>query len=187
MLALLTVQASRQVELARIGNLVAGDEPWPERAGAGKILAGGDGEFLIVSHRAIDQDRIAGDVVEGVFGRDVTPALADDQRQLAFIIEIIRYAWADHGAVMADQRVGEADEHARLLRQFAAYLRRMGAVLGARAEEFSRLRDHTQEFYVGELSVVLGVLRVLVHRLHGAGGERGAQARMPDAVVQSDD
>src|SRR4029077_15717854 len=110
MLDLLAVQPRRQGELARIGNLVAGAEPRPERAGTGKILAGGDGEFLIIAHRAVDQDRIAGDMVEGVFGRDVAPALADDQRQLAFVIEIIRYARADHGAVVTDQRVAEADE-----------------------------------------------------------------------------
>src|SRR5580700_8945211 len=139
MLDLLAVQPRRQGELARVGNLVAGDEPWPERAGTGKILAGGDGEFLIIPHRAVDQDRITGDVVEGVFGRDVAPALADDQRQFAFIIEIIRYARADHGAVVADQRVGEADEHAWLLRQFAADLRRMGAIIDTGAEDFRRL------------------------------------------------
>ena len=161
--------------------------PRPERSGAGKILAGGDGEFLIIAHRAVDQDRIAGDVVEGVFGRDVTPAFADDQRQLAFIIEIVRYTGADHGAVVADQRVGEADEHARLLRQFAADLRRMGAVIDAGAEDFFRARDHRSEFHVGELAVGLGVFRSLAHGVHRAGGERGAQICVPDAVIQGDD
>src|SRR5580700_1916709 len=170
MLDLLAVQPRRQGELARIRNLVAGDEPWPERAGTGKILARGDREFLIIPHRAIHQDRIAGDVVEGVFGRDVAPALADDQRQLAFIIEIIRNARADHRAVVADQRVDKADEYARLLRQFAADLRRMGTVIDTGAEDFPRLWDHRRELYVGELAVGLRVFRGLAHRLHGVGG-----------------
>ena len=63
----------------------------------------------------------------------------------------------------------------------------MGAVIDAGAEDFFRLRDHRQEFYVGELTVGLGVLRCLAHGVHGAAGERGAQARLPDAVVQRDD
>ena len=116
----------------------------------------------------------------------MTPAFADDQRQLAFIIEIVRYARADHFAVVTDQRVGEADEHARLLRQFAADLRRMGAVIDAGAEDFLRVRNHRQEFYIDEPAVGFGVLRSLAHGVHGAGSERGAQVRLPDAVVHGD-
>ena len=123
-LHLLAVEPRGQRQPARIGNLVGGDEPGAERPGAGKILARGDGEFLVVAHAAVDEAGIAGDVVERALGLDVAAGLADDQRQLALEIEIVGYRWPDHFAAVADQRVGEADEHARLLRQFAARPRR---------------------------------------------------------------
>ena len=63
----------------------------------------------------------------------------------------------------------------------------MGTVIDAGAEDLFGTRNHRQEFYVGELAVGLGVLRSLAHGVHGAGGERGAQTRLPDAVVQGDD
>ena len=122
-----------------------------------------------------------------MLGLDVAAGLADDDGKLAFEVEIVGYRRPHHLAVVADQRVGEADEHARLLRQFAAGLGGVGAVIDAGAENFFRLRNHRQEFHVGELAVWLGVSRSLAHGVHGAGGKRGAQARVADAIVQSDD
>ena len=49
-LHLFAVESRRQRQPARIGNLVGGDEPRAERPGTGKILARGDGEFLVVAH-----------------------------------------------------------------------------------------------------------------------------------------
>ncbi len=119
MLHLFAVEPRRQRQPARIGNLVGGDEPRPERAGAGKVLARRDGEFLIVAHAAVDEAGVAGDVIERVLGLDVASGFADDDGEFAFEIKIVRHHRPDHLAVMADQRVGEAHEHARLLRQLA--------------------------------------------------------------------
>src|SRR4029079_15179547 len=52
-LDLLAVQPRRQSELARVRNFVAGDDPRPERAGAGPVLAGGDRELLVVAHATV--------------------------------------------------------------------------------------------------------------------------------------
>ena len=113
--------------------------------------------------------------------------LADDQRQLAFEIEIVGDLGPDHLAAVADQRVGEADEHARLLRQFAAHFGGVGAVIDAGAENLVRLGNERQEFYVAELMIGLGGLCRLAHRLHRAGRERCAQIGLADFVVQRND
>ena len=49
------------------------------------------------------------------------------------------------------------------------------------------MRNHRQEFYVGELAVGLRFFRSLAHGVHGAGGERVAQICVPNAVIQGDD
>ena len=55
-------------------------------------------------------------MVERAFGFDVAAGLADDDGEFALEIEIVGHRRPHHLAVMTDQRVGEADEHARLLR-----------------------------------------------------------------------
>ena len=88
-LHLLVVEPRHQCELARIGDFVGGDEPWAERAGAGKVLAGGDGKLLIIAHAAVDEAGIAGDVIERVLGLDVPSGFADDDGEFALEIEIV--------------------------------------------------------------------------------------------------
>ena len=117
----------------------------------------------------------------------MTAGLADDQRQLALEIEIVGHRRPDHLAAVADQRIGEADEHARLFRQFAAHLGGVGAVIDAGAENLVRVGNERQEFDVAELVVGLGVLRRLAHRLHRAGRERRAQIGLADFIVQRND
>ena len=112
---------------------------------------------------------------------------ADDQRELAFEIEILGDLRPDHLAAVADQRIGEADEHAGLFRQFAAHFGGVGAVIDAGAENLVRGRNQRQEFDVAELVVGLGGLRRLPHRRHRAGRERRAQIGLADFIVQHDD
>src|SRR4029077_5839337 len=106
---------------------------------AGEILAGRHREFLIIAYAAIDEAGVSGDVFERAVERDVTSAFADHQRQLALEIEIVRHLGPDQLAAMADQSIGKADEHARLLRQVTAHLASMRAIIDAGAENFIRM------------------------------------------------
>src|SRR5204863_927683 len=64
--------------------------------------------------------RIAGDVLVRLFLRNSAPRLADHQRDLAFVVELLRYARAYQGFARTDERVGRTEKHARVLRRFAA-------------------------------------------------------------------
>jgi hypothetical protein len=113
-LDLFAIKPRRQSKAARVRNFVGGDQPRPERPGAGKILARRHREFLIIAYAAIDEAGVAGDVLERAVERDVTSAFADHQRKLALEIEIVRDLGPNELAVMADQSIGQANEHARL-------------------------------------------------------------------------
>src|SRR5262249_18892493 len=65
-----------------------------------------------------------------------------------------RHGRADHLAVMADERIGKPQEHARLLRDFPSGLARVRAVVDAGAGDHVRIRNYREEFDGGEL--VLG-------------------------------
>src|SRR5262249_60134104 len=108
----------------RIGNLIGGDDPWTERAGGGEILSRSHREFLIVAHAAVDEAGVAGDVLERALDRDMAATASDDDRKLALEVEALRHHGANHLAVVARQRVGEADGHARRVRPPAARPRR---------------------------------------------------------------
>src|SRR5262249_46312361 len=129
-----------------------------------------------------------GHVLKRALGRDVTTAAADHDRELAFEIEELRHRRADELALMADQRVGETNEHAGLLGQLAPGLGRVRAVVYAGAKNLFRIRDGRQPCDVGELAVGLGAvdgLSDLVERGHPQGI---AQARVTaaEALVQGD-
>src|SRR5581483_10070016 len=111
--------------------------------------------FLIIAHAAVDEDRVAGDVVERAFDRNMAAALADHHGELALVIEMVGELGADHLALVADQRVGETDEHARLLGQLAAHFGGVRLVVHAGAEDFLGLRDHRQEADLRQLVVRL--------------------------------
>ena len=181
------VQPRGEREPAGIGNFVGGDEPRSKRTGAGPVLARGDGEFLIVAHRAVDEDRIAGDVVECALGRDVSAGFADDERQLALIVEIVGQFRPDHGAAVANERVGKADEHAWLFRQLARHFGRVRAIIDAGAENFVRLRNNGEELDVGELSIGRSAVRRPAQSLDAVRCERSSEARPPHFGVQRDD
>src|SRR5215469_2495284 len=162
-LHLRAVEARREHEASRIGNFVAGDEERAERSGAREILAGGDGEFLIVAHAAVHKARVAGNVIERSLDRNMPPAAANHHRELALEVEMRRDFGADHLAFMSDQRVGAADEHARLLGDVAPGLARMRAIVDAGTGDELRVGNDGQEGYVGELAIGA--------RLGGRGGD----------------
>ena len=74
--------------IGRIAELVGRHQPRPETAGALEILAEAELPVvaLIFAHRTFVIAGIAGDMIEGVLAFDVAAGLADDHRQLAFVI-----------------------------------------------------------------------------------------------------
>ena len=84
---------------------VGGDEYRTERAGAVEILA--DRPLrrleLIVAHRDVVEDRIAGDVVERLTSRDMAAALADHGDELALIVELVGDSRANDRRAVADE------------------------------------------------------------------------------------
>ena len=79
------------VRKARLpGDFVAGDEPRAEAAGRKEVLAGGERvRDLIVAHRGIVEAGIARDMIHGHIACNVAAWFADDQRQFAFIVEVV--------------------------------------------------------------------------------------------------
>ena len=169
---------------SRIGDFIAGDHPRAERTGGGKILARRHGELLIVAHAAVDEAGIAGDVIERALDRNVAATASDDDRKLALEVEALRHRGANHLAVVAGQRVGESDEHARLFRQLAPGLGGMGAVIDAGAENFRRLRNDRQKSYFIEPAIGRFALRNVAHFFQCTGGERRAKAGLRDFIVE---
>ena len=84
-----------------------------------------------------------GDVIERVALRDVPAGLADDQHQLALIIELRRGARAHQRRVVADKGARRAHEHARIFRRVLAVLVFGVAVrvVDADADDLFRRRD----------------------------------------------
>ena len=147
-LHLLAVEAGGQRQPGRVGNFVGGDDPRAERAGRGKVLAGGHRELLVVAHAAVHETGVARDMLQRALDRDVTAARPDHHRKLAFEIEVLRDRRTDHLAVVAGQRVGKPDEHARLLRQFASGLGGVRAIVDAGAEDLVRIRNRRKQLNV---------------------------------------
>src|SRR6185295_929939 len=84
LLAYFAVHAQRQRYVERIGDLVGGDDPGPERAERVERLAH-DALFL-AAHDKVEQARIAEDVIERGRERNVATTLADDNRELALVM-----------------------------------------------------------------------------------------------------
>ena len=82
-----------QGQMLGIGDLVFRHQPGAERACADKILARRDllRMLLVVADRAVVEDGITGDMIEGVGLRDVSATLADDDREFAFPVKIVRH------------------------------------------------------------------------------------------------
>src|SRR5437764_3645274 len=187
-LHLLAVEPRRERQLLRIAKLVGGDHPGPERTGAWEILSRRHREFLIVAHAAVDEAGVARDVAERRLHGNVAPAAADDEGKLTLEIELLRNRWADQRALMAGQRAGKPQKHARLLRQLAPSLRSMGTIIDARAQNLFRIRNNRQPSDGSETVVRASRAGDLSHFRERVAGERLAQAftAVAEPAIQAD-
>ena len=139
------------MESAHRIELVAADQPGAERARVCEILTLCDiklGVSQPVPNRTFVHDRCAGDVLVRVSLRNTSPGFADDQHDLAFVIELVRFWRVQYRLLVTDQRFAAAHEHARVLGQGAAVLvlRIPVRVVHADADDLFRVRDHRQKF-----------------------------------------
>ena len=70
--------------------------------------------------------------------------LADDDGKLAFVVEHVRRRGLDHGLVVADLGVGEADEKGRVVGWRAAGLFPVGLIVKPDTDDLVRIGDHRQ-------------------------------------------
>lgn len=103
------------------------------------------------------------------------PPLPDHHRQLALEIEVVRELGADHLALVRNERVGKADEHARLFWQVAPHLCGVGFVVHTGAKDLPRVRNDRQKTDVRQLVIGLRILRGLANLVERARCERIAQ------------
>src|SRR5207244_5245688 len=110
-------RASTQRQQRSRGELVGGDQPRAEAAGAREVLAGGplDGVALPVAHRAVVVAAVAGDVIPGILLGNPPSGPADDDRDLRLVVEVLRLARPQERLLVAHLRLGEAQEQRRLL------------------------------------------------------------------------
>ncbi len=80
---------------------------------------------------------------------DVLAVLSDDDRQLAFIVELAGVVGLEHRGAVAGLGVGEAHEQGRRGVQLVELLALVG-VVHADAEDFGRRNDDRQEGDVGD-------------------------------------
>src|SRR3546814_5250046 len=71
---------------------------------------------LPVAHAAPVVAGIPGDVVERLLFGDAPAALADDDGDLALVVELLRLAGREHRLLVRRLRIGEAGEDGRVLR-----------------------------------------------------------------------
>ena len=137
----------RRRPLAPAGSSSVGDEARAEAARAVEILADGPLRrlHLIVAHRGIVEDRIAGDIVERARLGDIAPAAAHDRDQLALVIQLVRHAGPQDRRAMADQARGDAVEDRRICRRGEAALGRMIGIVQADADDLGRVLERRQE------------------------------------------
>ena len=86
---------------ARGAGFVGGDKAGAEAGGGGEVFAGGElvGVALPVADGAVVEDGVAGDDGEGFFFRDVEAVLADDDGELAFVVEGGGVGGEEHGGL----------------------------------------------------------------------------------------
>src|SRR6266850_1653275 len=86
----LAVDVEPHVEVLRVANLVAGDQPWPDRARAVEALALVPlaGRHLESALRDVVHHAVAGDVVERGCFLDIPGLGADDHAELDFPVEL---------------------------------------------------------------------------------------------------
>ena len=105
--------------------LVGRDDPRTDAAGTDEVFALGNIEFRVadpVAQRALVQQGEARDMFERVaFGNPVA-GFADDDCDLAFVVELCRLRGAPQRGVVAGERIDRAHEQTRPLRFVGAVL-----------------------------------------------------------------
>src|SRR5690606_8169531 len=124
-----------------VGHLVAGDEGGAEGAGADKVLAGGELVRMVlpVAHRAVVVARVSGHVLEGLLGADVSSGPADDDGQLALVIEFGGDLGPDNGVARGHLAGGKAGKDGGMLFYGSSGFKAVGFVVEAYADDFARV------------------------------------------------
>ena len=143
------VQARDEREHRAGRDLVSGDHPRAERTGAREVLPGGPLHRvpLVVADRAVVVAGVAGDVPPGLRFRDAPAAGADDHRDLAFVVEHLRFARPRQRLLVPDLRAGHSQEERRVLGLVAVRFDPMLLVVEADADDLVGIGDHRE---VGE-------------------------------------
>ena len=128
MLHQLAIEPRAQDHFFGLAQLVGRDQPGAKGAARIKVLARCHAVLLVVAHRAVHDDAVAADVGQGLRGRDVAPAFAHDDGDLAFEVEAIGQTRSDDGLPVTDQRLRMLAEHIGMGQVFLARLELMGLV-----------------------------------------------------------
>ena len=124
------------------GNLVGGDDPRAKAAGRVEVLPGSNRVLeLDVPDRAVVEAGITEDVAQRIRFGDISAGLADDEGQLALIIEIARDPRTYHRLVMRDESVDKPQEDLRVLRRRPTRFGRVGAIIAAGADDLVGVGD----------------------------------------------
>ena len=116
-LARLAVDAQLHVEVCGVGDLVGGDDPRARRAEGVDALreaehAGLHLLALDVARGDVVEDEVAGDVLLGLLGREELPRLADHDRELELVVQLVGHRLRiDDRVLGTDDRVDVLEEH----------------------------------------------------------------------------
>ena len=144
----------------RVAQLVAGDDHGSDGTVCVKRLAHRELRrvTLEVAHGDIVDDRVAGNDIRGVGGRDVTAGLADHDTQFTLVVDVSRgerdldpTAWTLHAADL----LGEDRRHAGRLR---TGLGDVVAVVQTDGQKLARTRHRRQQLHVGERTPIAAAL-----------------------------
>ena len=131
------------MELGRVRNFIRRHHPRAEGAGVCKGLARHElgGVLLPVTHRTVIVAGITGHVVERILFGNAPAFLADDDGQLAFIIELVGFERLDERCAVTDLAAGIAGKKDRVRRHRAAGFFHVGVIVQAHADDLVRVRN----------------------------------------------
>ena len=138
----LPVELERDVERVRVADLVGGDEERAERRRARPRLARQPlvRLVLVVAHRDVVGDRVAGDRRQRLVAADAPHAAADHERQLGLVVDGLGLRRQHDRLARADQRVGELREQRRVVGQVVDALVDVRLVVEPDADDLARPR-----------------------------------------------
>src|ERR1700730_5154510 len=150
--------------MQRLGRieLVGGHDPWPDAAGAVKILALGDVERTVpqpVAHAALVAQGQPADEGERALPRDMPPLFADHQDHFSFVVELLGDLRAHNGLLGSDNGRGKPAEQVGVFRGLAVILvlRTAVGIIDADADVLLGRHDRRQHFNIFDLVIRRGV------------------------------